>query len=333
MTPPETATRKTSVLERFLRYVTVDTQSDESSPTAPSTAKQLVLLDQLVAELHALGLKDAARSPEGVVFATLPANTTKPDVPVIGFIAHVDTSPEASGTDVKPIVRRYDGGAIVLPLDPTAVIPADTPHLAGKQGEEIVTSSGDTLLGADDKAGVAEIMAAVEWLLAHPEVKHGTVRIAFTPDEEIGRGVEHFDVARFGARCGYTVDGETLGQIDAETFSADAITVTFQGFNTHPGMAKGRMVNSIKVAGDFLARLPRDRMAPELTEGREGFVHPYVVDASVDRTSVRLLVRDFVTAGLAEKERFVEPLAREVVASWPGASVSFRVVESYRNMK
>jgi tripeptide aminopeptidase len=329
----DTAAPRTSVLERFLRYVTIDTQSDEDSATAPSTAKQLVLLDQLVAELKTLGLHDAERSEHGVVFATLPANTSKPNVPVIGLVAHVDTSPEASGTNVRPIVHRYRGGDLALPGDPTAVITADTPHLAGKVGEDIVTSSGDTLLGADDKAGVAEIMAAVEWMLAHPEVKHGPVRIAFTPDEEIGRGVNHFDVARFGAVCAYTVDGEALGQIDTETFSADSITVVFQGFNTHPGFAKGRMVNSIKVAGDFLARLPRDRMAPELTEEREGFVHPYVVEASVDRTSVKLLVRDFDTAGLAEKERFIEQLASQVAASWPGATVTFRIEESYRNMK
>jgi len=334
-TPTKHTTLRTSVLERFLRYVTVDTQSDEDSPSAPSTARQLVLLDQLVAELKSIGIRDAERSEHGVVFATVPANTNKPNVPVIGFVAHVDTSPEASGTNVKPIVHRdYRGGDIALPDDPKAVIlVAESSDQAGQVGNDIVTSSGGTLLGADDKAGVAEIMAATEWLMAHPEIPHGTVRIAFTPDEEIGRGVTHFDVERFGAKCAYTVDGEARGQIDTETFSADAMTVTFQGRNTHPGFATGRMVNSIKVAGDFIARLPRDRMSPETTAAREGFVHPYVVEASVDRTSVKLLIRDFVTAGLAGKERFLEQLAREVAADWPGVTVTFKIDESYRNMK
>ncbi|MFI5371959.1 MAG: peptidase T [Candidatus Eisenbacteria bacterium] len=323
----------TTVLDRFLRYVTVDTQSDEHATGSPSTAKQLVLLDQLVEELKSMGIRDAVRSEHGVVFATIPATSRKPDVPVIGLVAHVDTSPETSGTGVLPIVHRaWDGRDIVLPGDRTAVLRAsESPSLTERIGDDIVTASGTTLLGADDKAGVAEIMTAAEHLMAHPEIPHGAVRIAFTPDEEIGRGVAHFDVKAFGARCAYTMDGEKLGQIDLETFSGDAMTVTFQGFNTHPGLAKGRMVNSIKVAGDFLARLPRERMSPETTEGREGFVHPYVVDASVDRTSVKFIVRDFDAAALAEKERFLESLAQQVVADWPGASASCQVAESYRN--
>jgi tripeptide aminopeptidase len=328
------AATTTSVLDRLLRYVAIDTQSDEHSKTAPSTAKQLVLLDQLVEELKAIGIRDAARSEHGVVFATIPASTQKPNAPVIGFVAHVDTSPEASGAGVKPIVHRaWDGHDIVLPDDHEVVLRAkDIPSLAERIGDDIVTASGTTLLGADDKAGVAEIMTAAEHLMTHPEIPHGAIRIAFTPDEEIGRGVDHFDVKAFGARCAYTMDGEKRGRIDLETFSGDAMFVTFQGFNTHPGTARGRMVNSIKVAGDFLARLPRDRMSPETTDDREGFVHPYVVDASVDRTTVKLIVRDFDTPGLADKERRVEALAREVAAGWPGAMVTCRVEESYRNL-
>lgn len=325
---------KTSVLERFLRYVTVDTQSDPNSTSYPSTAKQLVLLDQLAGELKALGLSDVIRDPHGYVFATIPANTKKANVPVIGLVAHVDTSPETSGTNVKPIVHRnYPGGDITLPQGGAVIRAAETPELQGKQGEDIVTSSGDTLLGADDKAGVAEIMAAAEYLLQHPEIAHGAIRIGFTPDEEIGGGTTYFDIPRFGATCAYTLDGTTLAHLDAETFSADAMTVTFQGFNTHPGYARGKMINSIRIAAEFIAKLPKDTLSPETTELREGFVHANDVVASVDRTSVKFIVRDFVTSGLADKEAMLEKLARETVAQWPGASVSFDVKNSYRNMK
>ncbi|HET7225635.1 MAG TPA: peptidase T [Candidatus Eisenbacteria bacterium] len=334
---PATApnTQKTSALERFLRYVAVDTQSDPNSRTYPSTAKQLVLLDQLAAELKALGLADVTRDEHGYVFATIPATTKKSNVPVVGFVAHVDTSPETSGTNVRPIVHRdYAGGDIVLPDDPAAVIRvAEDPELAAKKGEDIVTASGATLLGADDKAGVAEIMAAAEYLVQHPDIPHGAIRIGFTPDEEVGGGTTYFDIARFGAACAYTLDGTSLGSLDAETFSADAMTVTFQGFNTHPGYARAKMINAIKIAAEFIARLPRDRISPETTDGREGFVHPNDVVASVDRTSVKFIVRDFATAGLAVKEALIETLARETVAQWPGSSVSFEVKNSYRNMK
>src|SRR5436309_2111041 len=332
---PATATLRTSVVERFLRYVTYDTQSAEGSPTYPSTAKQLVLLDRLVEELREIGLTDAARDEHGYVMATIPATTRKKNVPVIGFVAHVDTSPESPGAGVKPIVhRRWQGEDIMLPDDPTAVLRlAENPALKEQIGNDIITASGTTLLGADDKAGVAEIVAAAEYLVAHPEIPHGTVRIAFTPDEEVGRGTERFDVKKFGAICAYTLDGETRGMLEVETFSADAMIVTFQGFNTHPGFAQGRMVNAIKVAADFIHRLPKDRLSPETTGGREGFVHPYVVSAGVEKTSVRFLIRDFVTAGLAEKEKFLEQLARETAAAWAGVSVSVKVEESYRNMK
>ena len=325
----------TTVLERFLRYVAYDTQSDEQSTSYPSTDKQLVLLRDLAAELNALGLGDAAVDEFGYVTATIPATTTKPGVPVIGFIAHVDTSPEMPGAGVKPIVhRQWDGGDLVLPDDASAVLrPADVPALADRIGDDIVTASGATLLGADNKAGVAEIMTAAAYLVAHPEMPHGAIRIAFTPDEEIGRGTEHFDVARFGAHCAYTMDGGSRGEIETESFSADAMTVTFHGFNTHPGYARGVMVNAIKIAAAFIERLPRDTLSPETTAGHDGFVHPYVMQAGVERTTVRLLVRDFATAGLKTKEAMLEQLARETVAAHPGARVEFAVEESYRNMK
>jgi tripeptide aminopeptidase len=332
---PETATMKTSVVERFLRYVTYDTQSDETSTTCPSTAKQLKLLDQLVSELRAIGLKDAARDENGYVMATIPATTKKKGVPVIGFVAHVDTSPESSGAGVKPIVHAaWKGDDIALPDDPSQVLRLrEIPELEEQVGNDIITASGLTLLGADNKAGVAEIVAAAEYFVAHPEIPHGTVRIGFTPDEEIGRGADKFDVKKFGAFCAYTMDGSGRGEFEIETFSGDAMTVTFQGFNTHPGQAKGRMINAIKVAADFIQRLPKDRLSPETTGGREGFVHPYIVNASVDRTAVKFIIRDFVTGGLAEKEAFLERTARETVAAWPGASVAIKVDESYRNMK
>ncbi len=325
----------TSALERFLRYVTIDTRSDEQSSTVPSTPGQLVLLRTLVSELLALGVADAEMDEHGYVMATIPATAGCEDAPVIGFLAHVDTSPEMPGHDVKPIVhRRYDGRDLVLPDDPGAVLRAsEAPALLAQMGHDIVTASGLTLLGADDKAGVAEIVAAAEWLMTHPEIRHGRIRIAFTPDEEIGRGADHFDVARFGAVCAYTLDGGGLGELEFESFSADAITVTFRGFNTHPGYAKGRMVNAIRVAADFIARLPREEMSPETTEGYEGFVHPYQVQAAVDRTSVKLLVRDFVTRALKEKEARVAAIARQAAALHPGASVEIVVEESYRNMR
>jgi tripeptide aminopeptidase len=323
------------VLERFLRYVGCDTQSDEASTTYPSTGKQLVLLGALAGELRDLGLADADVDAFGYVMATIPATTARSGVPTIGFIAHVDTSPEMPGSGVRPIVhRQYDGRDLLLPDDPAVVLRlADIPALAEHIGHDIVTASGTTLLGADNKAGVAEIVTAAAYLVAHPEIPHGRIRIAFTPDEEVGRGTRHFDVARFGADCAYTMDGGSRGEIEVESFSADAITVTFHGFNTHPGYAKGRMVNAIKVAASFIDRLPKYALSPETTDGHEGFVHPYVVQASVERTSVRLLVRDFVTAGLKDKEERVGALAHAAAARFPGARVEVAVEESYRNMK
>ena len=325
----------TSCVQRFLEYVKFDTQSCEGSDTFPSTPGQLVLLQHLHDELKALGLIDVSMDRHGYVFATVPATSVKPDVPVIGFLAHVDTSPEMSGQGVKAIIHEnYNGQDLVLPDDPSAVIAfEDNPHLAGQIGNDIITASGTTLLGADNKAGVAEIMAAVEYLLSHPKIPHGAIRIGFTPDEEVGNGTAHFDVEQFGAYCAYTMDGETLGELQVETFSADSITVTFHGFNTHPGFAKGKMVNAIKVAAEFIGRLPKDGLSPETTEGFAGFVHPYVMDAGVETTSVKLLVRDFSTPKLQEMEQLVERLAQEATTVYPGSSAEIQLEESYRNMK
>lgn len=324
-----------SVLDRFLRYVQYDTQSDERSTTYPSTDTQLVLMRALVDELRALGLADAAMDEYGYVMATIPATTTKAHVPTIGFIAHVDTSPEMPGAGVTPIVHRaWNGRDIVLPDAPDAVLRmTEIPALVEQVGHDIVTASGTTLLGADNKAGVAEIVTAAEYLMQHPEIPHGPVRIAFTPDEEVGRGTQHFDVAKFGAMCAYTMDGGLRGEVETESFSADAMTFTFHGFNTHPGYAKGRMVNAIKVAATFIDSLPQHTLSPETTDGLEGFVHPYVVQASVERTSVKLLIRDFVTDGLEEKERMLQALAEKAVGRHPGARVETTIEQSYRNMR
>jgi tripeptide aminopeptidase len=325
----------TSCVERFLEYVKIDTQSCEDSESFPSTLCQLDLLRRLKDELLALGLEDVTMDEHGYVFATIPPTSAKSSVPVIGFLAHVDTSPEMSGAGVKAIIHQnFDGTDLEFPDDPDAVISfEDNPHLAEQMGNDIITASGTTLLGADNKAGVAEIMGATEYLLAHPEIEHGPVRIGFTPDEEVGCGTKFFDVERFGALCAYTMDGETLGELQVETFSADAITVTFHGLNTHPGFAHGKMINSIKVAAEFISRLPKDGLSPETTAGYEGFVHPYVIDAGVEQTSVKLLVRDFVTSGLKILEQTVERIAREAVVAYPGSRVEFEVEESYRNMK
>jgi len=321
------------VLDRFLKYVTIDTRADDSSTSVPTTPGQLVLLDLLAGELRELGLTDVERDANGYLFATIPSTVDGP-CPTIGFIAHVDTSPEMSGTEVTPIVHRdWDGSDIVLPDDRTAILRvADWPELRDQIGHDVVTASGTTLLGGDDKAGVAAIMSAAEYLVSHPSIPHGPIRLGFTPDEEIGRGPTHFDVARFGAVCAYALDGGAVGELEMESFSADAMVVSFIGFNTHPGYAKGRMINAIKTAARFIDRLPHDSLSPETTGGYEGFVHPYQVQASVDRTSVRLIIRDFETSKLAEKEAFVERIANAVAAE-TGASVEIAIQEQYRNMR
>jgi len=323
-----------SVLDRFLRYVAIDTRSDEASRTVPSTPGQLVLMRILVEELRRIGLEDVTLDDHGYVMATIPPTSDRA-VPIIGFLAHVDTSPEMPGTDVRPLVHEaYDGRDLVLPDDPSAVLrERESPALAAQHGHDIVTASGLTLLGADDKAGVAEIVTAADYLMRHAEIPHGPIRIAFTPDEEIGRGADHFDVPRFGAACAYTLDGGARGELEYESFSADAMTLTFGGFNTHPGYAKGRMINAIRLASRFIDRLPSDGMSPETTEGYEGFVHPYQLEPSVDRTRVKVLIRDFQTAALAGKEAIVERVAREVVGATPGATLEIKIEESYRNMR
>ena len=321
-----------SALERLLRYVRIDTQSDPHSTASPTTEKQKDLGRLLVTELHDLGLRDAELDGYGYVYATLPA-TTDQNVPVICWCAHMDTSPEAPGADVQPIVHRnYDGGLIHLPFEDIVLDPAEHPDLRDQVGSAIVTADGRTLLGADNKAGIAEIMAAVEWLVAHPEVAHGTIKILFTPDEEVGRGTAHVDLQRLGAEFAYTVDGERRGTLEDETFSADGATLTFTGANTHPGFAKGKMVNALKGAGALLARIEHE-WSPEGTDGTDGFVHPYEVRGGVESAQIELILRSFRTADLAGYADRLRALASEVCIQRPGLSFSLEVREQYRNMK
>jgi tripeptide aminopeptidase len=322
-----------SVLDRFLRYVVIDTQSDAKSKTQPSTEKQKVLGRLLVEELLAIGLSDAHLDEHGYVYATIPSNTTK-QVPVICFCSHIDTAPDFSGTGVKPqIVKNYQGGDIRLPGDPEQVIRVDEhPELLNQIGNDIVTTDGTTLLGADDKAGIAEIVAAAEFLVNNPDIEHGTIRILFTTDEEIGRGVDKVDLAKLGAEFGYTVDGETAGTIEDETFSADGVEISIKGVAIHPGFAFGKMENAIKIAGAIIDRLPKE-IAPETTKDREGFIHPTDLSGSMEKASLSFIIRDFTEQGLAEKEALLERITKEVLAAYPGSSFSFNVKEQYRNMK
>ncbi len=323
-----------SVLERFLRYVVIDTQSDPESKTIPSTEKQKNLGKLLVKELKAIGIADAKLDKHGYVYATIPANTGK-EVPVICYCSHMDTSPDSSGAGVKPIVHRnYGGKDIVLPDDPTQVIrPADHPDLKEQIGNDIVTASGTTLLGADNKAGLAAIMDAAQFFITHPEIKHGTIKILFTPDEEIGRGVDKADLKKLGAQFAYTVDGERLGSIEDETFSADAAVITIEGVSVHPGFAKGKMVNAIKIASAIVDRLPKDRLSPETTEGREGFVHPVSITGSLESATLRFIVRDFTLEGLKKHESELKAIMDSVMEEYPAAKGAFEVIEQYRNMK
>ncbi|MFI5203492.1 MAG: peptidase T [Flavobacteriales bacterium] len=322
-----------TVLDRFLRYVKIDTQSDPSSTTVPSTAKQKNLGVLLVQELKEMGISNAHIDDFGYVYATLPANTIK-KVPVICFCSHMDTSPDFTGTNVKPIVhKKYDGRDLVLPGDATRVIKmSEHPELKNQTGNDIVTSDGTTLLGADNKAGVAEIMDAVHYLLNNAEVKHGDIRILFTPDEEIGRGVDKADMKKLGADFGYTVDGETLGHIENETFSADGMVITILGNPTHPGFAKGKMENALKIAGEILAAIPNE-MAPEHTEGKQGFVHPVGVTGSMEKTEIRFIIRDFRTSELAKLENNLKEITNQVLKKYPLSQAEFSVQEQYRNMK
>jgi tripeptide aminopeptidase len=319
------------VLERFLRYVRVDTQSDFESTTYPSTAKQRDLAELLAEELRAIGLDDTEVTEHGYVFASLPGNRG----PTVGLIAHVDTSPDESGADVKPqVVRGYDGGDIALPADPRQVLrPSESTLLAQRTGHDIVTTDGTTLLGADDKAGVAEIMCAVAYLAKHSEVEHAPIRVGFTVDEEVGRGVEHFDIDAFGADFAYTLDGAEVGHIDDETFSASEVRVRIEGHSVHPGTSKGKMVNSIKLAAGLIARLPKDRLSPETTEAREGFVHPTNIVGGAAETTVKFICRDFDRTRLKEHEQLIRDLAAAIGDEEPRATLTVEVKESYWNMK
>jgi tripeptide aminopeptidase len=320
------------VLDRFLRYVRVDTQSTRVRERSPSTPGQLELSRMLLDELTAAGLQDAELDENGYVMATLPA-TVDGDVPVIGLIAHVDTSPDAPGAGVEPLVHRdYDGAVIELPRNGAVLDPATMPELRDAQGHDIVSSSGDTLLGADDKAGVAEIMAAVAYLAAHPELPRPTLRVAFTPDEEIGEGAKLFDVERFGALCAYTLDGSTVGELQDETFTGSEAVITIHGVDVHPGFATGKLVNAARLAGRLLAALPPE-LSPEATSGREGFIHPYEVTASAGKAVIRTIVRDFDDDLLEQHVALLRRTAEEVAATEPRARVEVEVRHQYPNMR
>ncbi|MFD2646632.1 peptidase T [Devosia albogilva] len=321
-----------TVLDRFLRYVVIDTQSDPDSPTQPSTEKQKNLGRLLVDELLTIGLTDAHLDEHGYVYATIPANTDK-DVPVVCFCAHMDTAPDFSGNGVQPkLHRNYAGGDIPLGNSGRVIRTSEHPELANQIGNDIVTTDGTTLLGADDKAGIAEIITAAELLLNDPSIRHGTIRLLFTTDEEIGRGVDKVDLEKLGARFAYTLDGETAGTIEDETFSADALTLEITGVAMHPGFSKDRMENAIKIASAIIARLPRE-VSPEGTEGRDGFVHPTEISGSMEAATIKMIVRDFTESGLAEKHAMVRDIAEAVLADYPDSRFSITTHEQYRNMK
>lgn len=320
-------------VDRFLKYVTIDTQSDENSTSFPSTEKQKDLSRLLVQELLELGVKDANMDEWGYVTGTIPSNTDK-KVPVVAFISHVDTSPAVSGANVKPMIHKnYPGGDISLPKDGQIIRAEDNPDLANMIGYDIITSDGSTLLGADNKAGVAEIMDAAKYILSHPEVKHGDIKICFTPDEEIGKGTFKFDVKKFGADYAYTVDGQSRGEVESETFSADMVVIKFTGKNIHPGYAKGKMINSLKIAAAFIESLPKDHLSPETTEGREGYVHVTTMEGTEEETTMRVIIRDFIDEKLVEYENLLKKLAEDAVKKFPGARLEFTIHEQYRNMK
>jgi tripeptide aminopeptidase len=323
-----------TVIERFLRYVVIDTQSDASSPTCPSTDKQKNLGRLLASELKAMGIADAHLDEHGYVYATIAANTDK-KVPVICFCSHMDTSPDCSGANVKPqIVRNYRGGDIPLPADPAQVIRvAEHPELNNQIGHDIITTDGTTLLGADNKAGIAEIMDAAHFFVTNPQVKHGTIKILFTPDEEIGRGVDNVDLKKLGADFAYTIDGETAGDVEDETFSADGATVIIDGVSTHPGFAKGKMEHAIKIAAAIVDRLPKTSCSPETTEGKQGFLHPIGISGALEQTTLSFIVRDFTDEGLKEKEALLEDIVKDVIKHYPRSTYRIEIKEQYRNMK
>ena len=323
-----------TVTERFLRYVTIDTQSDPNSPASPSTEKQKDLGRVLVTELKAIGIADAHLDDYGYVYGTIPANTDK-KVPVICFCSHMDTSPDVTGKDVKPqVVKNYRGGDITLVGDTTQVIRfAEHPALKNQIGNDIITTDGTTLLGADNKAGVAEIMDAAYFFINNPDVKHGTIKILFTPDEEIGRGVDNVDIKKLGAEFGYTMDGESAGSVEDETFSADGATITITGVSAHPGYAKGKMEHAIKIAAAIVERLPKEGCSPETTSGKQGFLHPVGIEGALEQATLSFIVRDFTEEGLKEKEVLLEGIVKDVMKDFPRSTYKFEVREQYRNMK
>jgi tripeptide aminopeptidase len=323
-----------TVLDRFLNYVRIDTTADPNSASFPSSLKQKDLAAVLVKELREIGLSDVEMDEWGYVYATIPSNSDRKDLPTICFCSHMDTAPDCSGTDVKPIVHKnYDGSPITLPDDPSQVITTERhPYLLKKIGDDLITASGLTLLGADDKAGIAIIMDLAKQLTDHPEIKHGKIRILFTPDEEVGRGVEHLDMEKLSADYGYTLDGGPLGDIEDETFSADAVKVTIHGVSAHPGYAKGKMVNALKVAAEFVNALPKDKWSPETTEHREGFVHPMSIEGGLEKATVQFIIRDHITEKLGEYENRLESLLKMVVEQY-NVAYDFEVTEQYRNMK
>jgi len=329
-----------TLTDRFLRYVQIDTQSDPQSTASPTTEKQKDLGRVLVQELLKLGITDAALDEFGYIYATIPATPGQEQVPTICFCAHMDTSPDVTGAGVKPIIHyQWDGDDMVLPDvaqagdAPVIIRQADHPDLAAQIGNDIITASGTTLLGADNKSGVAAIMAAAEYLLANPNIPHGRLRLLFTPDEEVGKGTANIDMTKLDAAYGYTIDGESLGTLEDETFSADGVSIVIQGVSTHPGFAKGKLENALKIAGDILAGLPQKRLSPETTEGKEGFVHPTHIEGNQDRVVLGFIVRDFTTVGLHEHETLLQTLLSKVLADYPNSTATFTVTEQYRNMK
>ncbi|MBL0301574.1 MAG: peptidase T [Cytophagaceae bacterium] len=326
---------KESLTERFLKYVQIDTQSDQFSETYPSTNKQFDLAKVLIRELQDLGVNEVELDEYCYIYATIKGNSEKKNIPKIMFCSHMDTAPDCSGTGVKPIIHEnYKGNDIVLPDDPTQIIkPGEHPDLKDQIGNDIITASGTTLLGADNKAGLAAIMTAVEFLIKNPEIKHGDIKILFTPDEEIGRGTDKVDLKKLGADFGYTIDGETLGSLENETFSADGVEITIHGVSAHPGFGKNKLVNAIKIACEIIAELPKDSLSPETTEGKEGFIHPTDLKGGQETCSLHFIIRDFDEKGLLEKEDFLKNITEKVLKKYPEAKMDFVVKQQYRNMK
>jgi tripeptide aminopeptidase len=319
--------------DKLMQYVQIDTQSDPNSNTHPTTQKQKDLSKILAQQLLDLGITDAVTDEYGYVYATIPSNTTK-QVDTICFCSHVDTAPDCSGTNVKPILHNYDGQNIVLPDDVTQVLSLEnSPYLKNHIGKKIITASGNTLLGGDDKAGVAIIMDFANYLVQHPQIKHGPIRILFTPDEEVGKGTAKVNMQQLGAKYGYTLDGGEAGSLEDETFSADGVTVIIHGVIAHPGYAKGKLVNALKIAGEILAALPKNSLAPEVTSGKDGFFHPTHLDGIAENATIGFIIRDFEDTGLLQKETILENIVKEIVSKYTGATYEFKVQEQYRNMK